>query len=60
MLKNFVKTDIGKQIIILEDQGYRLTDTQMDLTIPQEMFLIHGKVWINREKEKQINEQTKH
>jgi len=54
-----VKTDTAKQIIILEDQGYLLADTQTDLTIIQEMFLAEGKLWINKEKEKRIKEQSK-
>lgn len=55
MLNNFLKTNTGKQIIIFEDEGYRLANNQMDLTIPQELFLAHGKLWLNKEKEKQIN-----
>lgn len=46
-------TNIGKQIIILEDQGYLLCQNQMDLTYPQELFLFQGKEWLAKEKEKE-------
>ena len=59
MWKIFLKTNAGKQIIILEDQGYRLCGTQMELTIIQELFLYHGKVWLNKEKEKEFNKKSK-
>ena len=48
-------TNVGKQIIIFEDRGYRLTQTQGDLTIPQEMFLAFGWEWLEEEREKEFN-----
>lgn len=54
MFKNFLMTRQGKQIIILEDQGYKLCQNQMDLTYPQELFLMLGKEWLAKEKEKEI------
>lgn len=50
---------MGKQIIIFEDQGYKLTNTQMELTHIQELFLYQGKKWLNKEKEKQIKKASK-
>lgn len=59
MLKTFLKTNEGKQIIILEDKGYKLALTQKDLTIPQELFLIHGWNWLEMEREKEYKKQSK-
>ena len=57
MLKTFLKTNEGKQIIILEDKGYKLTNLQKDLTIPQELFLAYGWDWLDKEKEKEYKKQ---
>ncbi len=57
MSKTFLRTNEGRQIIVFEDKGYRLTDKQSELTIPQEMFLFHGWEWINKEKKKEAKKQ---
>ena len=57
MSNNFLRTNEGKQIIIFEDKGYRLTDKQSELTIPQEMFLFYGWEWIVKEREKEAKKQ---
>ena len=54
MSNSFLATNEGKQIIIFEEKGYKLAQTQHELTIPQELFLYHGWEWLNREKEKQM------
>lgn len=59
MPNNFLKTNEGKQIILFEDRGYRLTDNQNKLTIPQELFLFYGWKWLDKEKEKEINKHSK-
>jgi len=53
MSKNFLKTNEGRQIIIFEDKGYPLVGRQSELTIQQELFLMKGWEWINKEKEKE-------
>ena len=61
MSNNFLRTNEGKQIIIFEDKGYRLTSKQSDLTIPQELFLYYGWEWIAKEREKEAKKhQNKH
>ena len=55
MLNNFLRTNTGKQIIVFEDAGYKLAETQMELTYPQEIFLGYGKQWLANEREKEIN-----
>lgn len=61
MSNNFLRTNEGKQIIIFEDKGYRLTDKQSELTIPQELFLYYGWEWIAKEREKEAKKhQNKH
>ena len=52
-------TNEGKQIIILEDKGYKLTTLQNQLTIPQELFLIYGWEWLDKEREKEYKKQSK-
>ena len=59
MWKTFLKTDEGKQIIIFEDKGYKLTTIQHNLTIPQELFLFHGWQWLEKEREKEYKKQQK-
>ena len=54
MLKGFLATNEGKRIIIFEEQGYKLTSLQSDLTIPQELFLYYGWEWLNKEREKRM------
>lgn len=61
MSNNFLRTNEGKQIIIFEDKGYRLTNRQSELTIPQELFLYYGWEWIAKEREKEAKKhQNKH
>ena len=61
MSKTFLRTNEGKQIIIFEDKGYRLTNRQSELTIPQELFLYYGWEWIAKEREKEAKKhQNKH
>ena len=59
MLKTFLKTNEGKQIIIMEDKGYKLASTQKELTIPQELFLMYGWEWLDKEREKEYKKQSK-
>ena len=46
-------SNTGKNIIILFERGIPLVQSQMELTIPQELFLVYGIEWIDKEKEKQ-------
>ena len=59
MSNDFLRTNEGKNIIILEDRGYKLVETQRELTYPQELFLNYGFKWIDKEKEKQIKANAK-
>lgn len=45
--------------MILEDYGYKLTENQCDLTITQELFLLYGIEWLNKEKEKKSKDTLK-
>ena len=59
MSNDFLRTTEGKNIIILEDRGYKRVETQRELTYPQELFLHYGYEWIDKEKEKQIKANAK-
>ena len=52
MLKTFLKTNEGKNIIWLDYCGYHLTNVQSDLTIPQKLFLVKGRMELYQEMNK--------
>ena len=49
MLKDFLKTSEGRNIIILDHYGYHLTNKQSDLTVSQEQFLLIGRYMLDKE-----------
>lgn len=50
--KNFLKSNIGREIIWLDYCGYHLADSQYDLTIPQRLFLTKGRMELHKEMNK--------
>ena len=51
MSNSFLKTNEAQNILVLDYYGYKLTERQGELTRPQELFLLIGKV----EFDKKIN-----
>lgn len=52
MSTSFLKTNEGKNIIWLDYCGYHLTGSQYDLTIPQKLFLVKGRMNLYNEMNK--------
>ena len=49
MLKTFIKTIEGWNIIWLDYCGYHLVDSQIDLTIAQQVFLVKGRFELHKQ-----------
>lgn len=56
---NFIRSDDGKEILVLDDLGYKLSETQKDLTPLQRAFLIKGHAYLMEEKNKVLDAELK-
>lgn len=52
MSKTFLKTNEGRNIIMLDYFGYHLTNSLSDLTVPQYMFILLGRLELHEEMNK--------
>lgn len=52
MLMTFIKTSEGWNMIWLDYCGYPLVKCQSDLTLPQEIFLMKGRMKLHEEMNK--------
>ncbi|SDG74118.1 hypothetical protein SAMN04489735_100260 [Aneurinibacillus thermoaerophilus] len=57
-LKEFAESIEGQNMIILHDLGYKLADSQKDLTPLQSLFLIYGMNYRTKVQLEQINQST--
>ena len=47
--RTFLKTNSGRNIILLDYYGYHIVEKQSDMTVLQEMFILKGRYELDKE-----------